>query len=668
MRTLSLALAASLLLLAWPPSAPAQEEGEELVVRARERFEGEEYDAARRLFQRYLQEHPSGAHAAEAAFAVGDCYSRMEEWSAAVEAYEAALEDHEDSPRAAAGLYGLASVKLRLGFVAEALEHLNDAVARSPGAELLERIHFALAETSYQLGNYREAIEPYTLLLRRSLSPERENVVRIKLADCYHRVGEFESARRVFESLLLEEANLFAGNPEYALQYAESLLFTGALDEADSLLRELFGLYPGTDVWPHVLMRLGDLERFRALAEEDPTRRGDRCRRAIRWYRRLLADMFGAEIADSATLRIAETAKLGDVDLVGEFHLPPVDELLELALRRTRDADARALILLRLARHRFLSGRFRAALDSYKLLVTGFGSTELARASRSEYYRIVRELMVRFYERGDFTAVVDYYLGDGQELELDSDEMLMLAESFAQIQMYERSRGFYRQVLTRSPGDAQRLRAVLGLARIEYAAGEHEAAAERLVSFLGLDPPAAERRDALMLLFELHAAVQDMRALSAYWYERRAALDTPELRASCLFKLAALAKINGETAEAAGLFEAFLEEFGDGIPGDARVFGYVRSAHLHLGDLYYDQGRWRAALRRYEFYIALFGRSQSVAWPLFQSANCRRRLGELSLAGDIYRELIRLYPERELLCTLAREYLGEIGQGGESGR
>lgn len=653
----------------------SQDDGESLFLRAQESFSDADYDSARALFERYVRENSHGSRSAQAAFLIGECYFRTRQYTMAVFAFGNAYQQYGRSPQAAQILEGLGRAKLGLGLVQEAVEHFKAAQGNSPTAELRRDINSRLSEIFYNLGNYDEAKEALVELAGQVREPDVLRELQLKLADCYYRTGGFEEAEELFRQFIGKDRQFFIDAPELSFRWGEILLFVGKVDEAREVLRSLLSGYGGHAIQPHVVMRLGDLERLESAGEEEPSQRAQTLRKAVGYYRRLLPvedtdwENAGAEsriLAGAATLRILEAADSGGLDLAADFELPPAEALVERLLQAEIGAETKALALFRLSRHLLMIGREREALQGYKRLITDYPGARLAVPAKAEHSLIARRLMTAFFERADFNNFVDIYLVHGQELELSNEDKLNLAESYAHVQMYDNAEQLFTEVLGRADDSALARRCTLGLARLELGRGEHDSALKRLNDFTKLDIPAEDRETAMLLVLDSLFEKRDLAALRDYWIERTGQLNTLQLRATAIFKLGVLAKLNGLLAEATELFERFILEFAKGIPGNLRIYGYLADARIALGDLYYESGQWRTAAGQYQLFIALYGDSRDLAWPLFQSANCHLRLNEVELAIAVYEELIRLYPD-SIWSSQAKVDLEEVKRAANSG-
>ena len=622
--------------------------------RAAELVAAQRFEEALALYRAYLEAQPKGERADEAAFAAGDCLAELGRFSEAVDAYNSALKSFADSPRAAKGYIGLGRAELRLGQVREATQHFSEAMSVSSSPEIKSEVDTLLAEAYYDAGRFADAVEPLERLLANGAAVAHRRDNELRLADCYYRLGDAVKAREVFARLLDADPELLSGAPELAFRWGEILYLTGDYDPAGIVLQEVLTDYPSNPVFRHTLLRMGDVERMQAEAEGESRRKLSGLVRAIGHYRRLLleteldrraADTPGLFLSDVAALRIVQCANMGAFDTAADFGLPPATEMIEGIVQRRLSNELTALGRLLLARAYLAKGERREALNNYRILLTEFGYLDVARAARSEHELVARELMGNAFEQGDYSGYIDIYQNDGADLSLTQEDRIRLAESYYRVQLYDLAIEQFSRLSREAESEELRRRAVLGLARTQAAMGERRQALVSLERFLESDPPPDDREDALLLMLDIHYRLGDAEGLRNWLAERRGELDTPRLRATAIFRLGILAKRAGDAEQATEMLERFLLEYGGGIPGSASIQGYLRDTYLALGDLYFDRGQLRVAAGYYELYIALFGDSEDISFPLFQSANCRLRLGEKELAISILKELIRLYPE-----------------------
>ena len=622
--------------------------------RAAELLAGQRFDEALALYRAYLAEQPEGSRAAEAAFAAADCLLALGRYSESVDAFNSALQRFKDSPRAAKGYIGLGKAELRLGHLGEATRHFSEAMSTSSSPEIKGEVDALLAEAYYEANRFADAVEPLERLLANGAAAAQRRDNSLRLADCYYRLGEAERAREMLAELLEADPELLSGAPELAFRWGEILYLTGDYDPAGIVLQEVLTDYPSNPVFRHALLRMGDVERVQAEAESDSRRKQSGLVRAIGNYRRLLleteldrraADTTGHFLSDVAALRIVQSANAGAFDTAADFGLPPATEMIAGVIERRLSNEITALGRLLLARAHLAAGDRKEALENYRILLTEFGYLDVARAARSEHELVARELLGSAFEQGDYSGYIDIYQNDGADLSLTQEDRMRLAESYYRVQIYDRALDQFSRLSREAESEEMRRRAVIGLARTQAAMGERRDALDSLERFLATNPPPAEREDALLLMLDIHYRLGDAEGLRNWLAERRNELNTPRLRATAVFRLGILAKRAGDSEQATEMLERFLLEFGGGIPGSANIQSYLRDTYLALGDLYYDRGQLRVAAGYYELYIAIFGDSEDISFPLFQSANCRMRLGEKALAVSILKELVRLYPE-----------------------
>lgn len=651
-----------------PAVATCQDDAESLFQRGADWFTKAEYKTALAVFERYLLEYPESERAPEAAFKIGDCHRALGETSEAVVAYERALQLFGDSPRAAEVHFLSGEAKLELGFIQDSLNHFKAARELGPDQALLVKLDTRLSETYYDLGSFAEAVKPLERLLAETDDPRVVPAARIKLADSYHRVGEYEKACDVFEDLARQNRDDLQAIPALLFQWAESLYFTGSLQRARAVLEDILARFPSPPLRYHAVMRLGDVQRRDALNFTQEEIRKERLRAAALEYIQLLPDGPLISVQDDielrrlaicAILRLIEVADIGGFDVQAEFGLPAIDSLLDKALDISLDPETKALILVRKARHLLLAGSYRESMGAYRELTTIYSHASIGAISKPEYSAAARALMLQAHERADYATLVQLYTDDGARLELTSDEILNVAEAYERLEIDEDAERLYREALGGRIGTAQWRRATLGLARLELLRKNYGAARQRLEEFLDRQPPAGAAESAKFMLLSSYFAQGDLQALQQMWEQRSSMLDTDRLRATCLYQNGMLLKRYGQLARAQEFLERFYSEFGRGIKDDLTVQGYVVEALRALGDLYYDSQQWKRAGDYYELYIALFGRSEDIAWPLFQVAGCRRRLGQTALARSVLEELVRLYPRRRI-ASQARAILDEL--------
>jgi TolA-binding protein len=656
----------TLAVFVWPVGLVGQEDGNRYITEADRLFGDGDYEGARELYRRYLDEFGSGPHAAKAAFAIGRCYAEEDRVNEAIAAYNNALQRFGDDPGAPAAYRRLGLAKLEKGYLQEALDAFKTALETATDPALQVDLYHDLAETHYQLGNYRDAVEPFIRLIGHLVDAEKTLDANIKLADCYYRAGDFASAKAILKLQVEKDRTFLSGRPAMTFRWAECLLFTGEYERARDVLMDLLRGYPEELFENHIFMRLGDVEMRLAEMEKDPAKRKALCISAIESYQRLIKKAGLPNLTAAAACRIVECADLGGVDLQEDMNLSSPDELLQQAHSQALDSATMALVLLQLARHRLALRQDLEALDTYNRILKNHWDLALASAVRAEYNQLAHDLMQQAFDGGDFLKVCLIHLNHGQDLRLDGKEKFQIAESYLRVQISSQAEAFFESILRDEEDRELQRKAFLGLARLEVQGKKYNDAVKRLRTFLEREPPEEEREQAMLLLLDSLYSMNDLESLRSFWYEQTSELSTPQTKATCLYLLAVLSNNNSSYDEATSLFERLLNEFSEGIAGNFRIYGYLRETYRSLGDLYYMKKQWERAAAQYEIYIALFGDSQDLSWPLFQIARCRIELGMNRLALAVLQELIRLYPDsawsRE--ARIIRDELEEKTGGG----
>ena len=127
--------------------------------------------------------------------------------------------------------------------------------------------------------------------------------------------------------------------------------------------------------------------------------------------------------------------------------------------------------------------------------------------------------------------------------------------------------------------------------------------------------------------------------------------NTAEEAAASAYRSAKSILDAGQLDEARGAFEAFLNAHPDHPLADNALYW--------IGETWYAKALWLKAARVFGQVVERFPHGNKVPDAMLKTALCYKNLGELQLARDVLRQLVRLYPSTST-AELAREQIARL--------
>jgi tol-pal system protein YbgF len=109
---------------------------------------------------------------------------------------------------------------------------------------------------------------------------------------------------------------------------------------------------------------------------------------------------------------------------------------------------------------------------------------------------------------------------------------------------------------------------------------------------------------------------------------------------------------NGDHAAAIAGFRGFLEAYPE--------HDYADNAQYWLGEAFYDQRKYKEAMREFRRVVKRYPRGNKVPDALLKIGYCYASLGETAKARDVLAQVARIYPASGA-AKLAQRKLGELG-------
>jgi len=490
---------------------------------------------------------------------------------------------------------------------------------------------------------------------------------RAELAICYARAGQLDEAKALFERLTAEHGDHELVGP-LTEQLAEAAYAAGDNQWSEALFQRLKEQTARQEQWKG-LSGVG-WSQFRAgrLAEAAAT------------FEELLDKQPPAAVAAEAALargRILEQMQPAEqalpmYDLVIEKYSesPKHPEALlaaaRLRHRLTQDREAAALYE-RLAREYPQHEQRDMILYEWAWVADALSDPDLAEDLFARVYREYRDgrywadagyrLARRAFGRNDYDRagkLVGELLATELPPEIRESTLNLRGRVAAAEEDWKTAAGAFEKLLTEYPDTRHRLLAEYWLGDITYRQGERDEAArrfERLQERIdGLD-----RRESWMAMVPLRRA--QLFAQSRDWKEALRVASEIERRYPNF-------PLQYEADYVIGLSLATRADFEGARAAYERV---IRSAHgaktetaamaeWMIGETYFHQKNYAAALRRYLRLRMRYDFPRWQALALLQAGKCREKLGEPAEAAKHYAELIETFPDSST-ATQARELL-----------
>jgi TolA-binding protein len=235
------AVAAALIALA---ASAWTENADDLSRAGKAAFGDGQYALAAKSFQKLLDDWPTSARAAEAAYLLGSSLYLLDRPVEAVERLEALRRGYPSSPLSLQAGWWLGASWLKLGKAEKAREALRETLA-SPQTDAAWRHRAELLEGTAleQLGRPAEAAAVYRALVAGKPDGDVMAEALYRLAGIEQRAGRYASSRDLYAKVLTDhpgsafvrDAVFFLAESEYAL---------GSDAAAEKRYRTLLSLYP----------------------------------------------------------------------------------------------------------------------------------------------------------------------------------------------------------------------------------------------------------------------------------------------------------------------------------------------------------------------------------------------------------------------------------------
>lgn len=559
-------------------------------------FDAENWAAARKAFERLVNEYPDTAHGRAAKRRAADCLYHEAKFADAAEAYEAALggASEDDKP----DILFWQAAALESAGNAEAAKAIYARLANDyPESEAAAKASLRVADSMTEPDDLDDAEKAYKVAAA-SNDPAVKTQGLLGLAWVAYKRGDNDGALTQYEAIVMAEPSSPAGATA-ALQGAQVALAAGYGAKGAELAGTFLQHHAGHEEAPraHYLRGLG-LTGADAIPELEQAVAGpkaDFTAEALKRLAQLYRDGGDAAKADATLDRLQKDFPESSAGAEAKFDA--ANELFEAnkfaearpayeaALAATKDTEIAAFCKLGIGACHFKEGAYEPALTAFEQVVVdhaGSGAVGAAQLqagiclSRLEKYAEAAEALAKF-------------VADNPESELVSQANTELAWGLLKAGETEKAAGIYEAVVADANTTPERAAdAMLRIGEINYEAGKFE---EALAAYAGL----IEKHPNSDLIDEAHyksgwclkSLERDDESLESF-RKCLAAGPTLEIAADCHYRLGVALVAAGDTDGAIAELSGFSGEY-----KDQPMAAYAATT---LAELYASKEQWDEAV------------------------------------------------------------------------
>jgi TolA-binding protein len=537
-----------------------------LLKRALAAYQRRDFAAAAADLERLLQQFPTSASRAEAAFWLGEARFYNRQYRQALQAYQRVP---PDSPRYPDALYGIGWVHYQGSDWPKAAAEFEHVVAKYPEAPIRPEALYRLGEVYYNLKDFARAVASYQQLVRDYPDDKLAPQARFRIGWVRYKTGDFDQAIRQLSGVV----RAYPSHPIAAeAHYWLGMAYLGAkqFDQARAAFEAVLAANPTPDLSAQALLRLGDA--YYNQGQFEP---------AIDAYRRVAE----RTPADAYT----PDAEYGIV--LALYQLRRFDEYRTRArafVERYPKHPLGATVLYQLAELFEAEKRPQRALEVYQEVLSRFGGSDLADAAHLRRGEILAG-------QGDWRAALAEYqqaVAVAKSEAVRIDALYGMAKAQRELKHYEAAAQTFRRLALELPEHRLTVAGLRGLAQVLTQAGrsaEAKAIWQTLLERAPKDPAAGEARVELGLLLQAEGNYPG--ALEQF--HRALAQGTPEIAARAQYEIGRTYSLQKNYQQ--GTLE--LMKVAYLYPQQQR---WVQRALFQAAANYEQEQKWREALAIYQ--------------------------------------------------------------------
>ena len=140
---------------------------ERLFSGAEKKYQSEDYDQARTLYEQYLQSYPNGPFASAALMKVGEIQTRQGEFDAARESFNRVIDEFADSPFVRDARIALLNVDYESGQYDTVIQRSSELLEEFKSSSAVAQVYLILGDAYMGMGSPEDAIFFYTMALKK---------------------------------------------------------------------------------------------------------------------------------------------------------------------------------------------------------------------------------------------------------------------------------------------------------------------------------------------------------------------------------------------------------------------------------------------------------------------------------------------------------------------
>jgi cellulose synthase operon protein C len=620
------------------------------------------YDEARAEFQRFLARDPESSYAPQALFREGEAALLAGNRAAARESLEQFCAKHSDDKLNSFALMYLGEIASAEKDWSSAAKTFTKLLESDPNHPLGEKIRYELADAQYQAGNYTAAIVTLETAEKLVQPAAGKAVDSPAAARRYLLALAYQGAKRDADALAVLDALSRTAVGQQAdkikLARASSLMATEKFAAAAELLEAYLASQPRGEFSDRALGQLavcqlhsGDNDKaaatFDRLLERYPT--GPAAAEAA-WNRGQVLERlnrFDAAIASyqliidkQATSDRFEDALLATARL--DSQLKQHSQAVELYQRFLRERSSSTQIDS--ARYGLAwalrdAGKRPESDEQFQKLRDEFRSS---RFWNDATFRLADDaFQAKKFDRAE--QLVDELIAAKPPADILQHALYLEGQLAAAAEKWERVATIMARLAHDYPDSPLRLAAEYWLAEAAYRQNRFDEAGKRLAALSDQIGGRKEKWLAMIPLRQAQVLAQQKKWTEAQTIAARVESDWPDFseqyEVDYLLGRAAAAQADFETAR-----KRYLKVVRSAAGGKTET---AAMAQWMIGESYFHQENYEAALREYLRVEILYPYPRWQAAALLQAGKCQESLDRWKDAAELYARLIKLYPNTE---------------------
>ena len=583
------------------------------------------YEVSRELLERFLKNYPSSAYTGEVRLLIGQCYFRQNEFIGALDIFESLLKHPAGKEQKDAILYWIAEVHFKGNNFGRAADFYEKIIREFPDSSYLGASYYSLAWCRMEQGRFSESLDYLKIVEERYRDQPYFTDTPLKIIECLYHLHDHEQLKKQVRRYRSQYARDPYRRSYLYFYLGESEYYAGNYPDAVKAYRQVIRAETAT--------RLISLSWL-----------------GIAWSRLKLkehvraADAFSKVRLQDRDKKNRDILKLGEAVLLAATQKTERAALLYEELARSASDPlvcvqahlGRADILYEAGEYAQSAGVYRRALDTARTHgITG----EL---TDNAHYGLAWASL----KQGEFKRAIDAF----QKIVRETDDKVVKVSALCQIGDaytdagdYEKAQEAYDEILREYPDSfysdyVQYQLGMLALKRSNYDGA--------IMSFLTLQrnfPDSQLLDDASYALGLAYFQRRQYKTSREIFEEFRHRFRGSHLQPQALYLL-------GTSWYNQGEFEKALESFKNVIRfyGDDR--GLVQKAEYEIADCYFQMGREKEALARFEQLRSKYPESSLTAEIMWWLGEYYYRLQDLEMARRYFLALIEDFPESSLVA------------------